>query len=188
VEPEGPLRLNFSGERYTFEPLSAENVLQASKTEGWRTNGPLKGKVVLLGGYYRASRDFYVTPVGRMAGVQLMAQAVESELHGGIRTANHLAAFALDVLAGLIVVLIQHRFRLLPALVISLVAIPCLSFIGSFLAFSTLAWWVSFAPVTAGVLVHELYHHAAEYQRLRQEHRTASGRTSPPSEAQNGAL
>ena len=154
--------------------------------DGIHVRGPLKGKVVLLGGYYRASRDFYVTPVGRMAGLQLMAQAVESELHGGIRTANHLAAFALDVLAGLIVVLLQHRFRLLPALVISLVAIPCLSFIGSFLAFSTLAWWFSFAPVTAGVLVHELYHHAAEHQRLRQTLRTVSGPASPPGEVQSG--
>lgn len=156
-------------------------MILTAKTAGWRTNGPLKGKVVLLGGYYRASRDFYITPVGRMAGLQLMAQAVESELGGGIRTANHVLAFVLDILAGLTVVLVQRRFRLLSALVISLVAIPSLSLVGSLLAFSTFAWWISFAPVTVGVLIHELYHHAAEYRRLSQEH---SARQIPSSEPQ----
>ena len=77
---EGGLRLNFSGERYTFTPLSVRYVLQAASSEGWRTRGPLLGKVAILGGCYRAARDSYVTPVGVMYGLQLMAQAVESEL------------------------------------------------------------------------------------------------------------
>jgi hypothetical protein len=61
------------------------------------------------------------------------------------------------------------------------VAIPSLSLVGSLLAFSTFAWWISFAPVTVGVLIHELYHHAAEYRRLSQEH---SARQIPSSEPQ----
>ena len=39
--------------------------------------------MVLLGGLFHAARDEYTTPLGRMAGVQLMAHAVESELQGG---------------------------------------------------------------------------------------------------------
>jgi CHASE2 domain-containing sensor protein len=163
------LRLNFSGERYTFSPLSVANVLQAAQGTGWRVNGPLHDKVVLFGGYYRAARDFYVTPVGKMAGLQLMAQAVESELGGGIRLQNHLSALILDMICGLILVLIHYRLRLALAVAISLVAIPLLAICGSAIAFHTFAWWINFVPITLGVLIHQLYNHAAEYQRLQKE-------------------
>jgi CHASE2 domain-containing sensor protein len=166
------LRLNFCGERYAFTPLSIANLLKVSTTEGW-PNGPLKDKVVLLGGYYRAGRDFYVTPVGQMAGLQLMAQAVESELGGGIRPATEALAVVLDVLAGLFIVVVNNRLRPAIALVVSLTAIPVLALIGSFMTFATLAWWVSFVPVTVGALIHELHHHALEYHRLLQERETA---------------
>jgi CHASE2 domain-containing sensor protein len=162
------LRLNFSGERYNFSPLSIRMVLQAAKNEGWRANGPFRDKVVLLGGCYRAARDSYVTPVGAMLGLQLMAQAVQSELGGGIRLTNHLFAFVLDILVGFALVFIHHRFSLPIAISLSLFAIPVLSLLGSFLAFSTFAWWFNFVPVTIGVLIHQLYDHAREYHRLRQ--------------------
>ena len=73
-QSEEAVRLNFSGERYTYSPLSIRYVLQASQSEAWRRDSPLKDKVVLLGGCYRAARDSYVTPVGAMAGLQIMAQ------------------------------------------------------------------------------------------------------------------
>ena len=166
-ESEETLRLNFSGERYTYSPLSIRYVLKVWQSEAWRRDSPLKDKVVLLGGCYRAARDSYVTPVGAMAGLQIMAQAVESSIAGGIRPINHLVALLLDILAGLTVVVVQHRFRLSVALALILLAIPLLALVGSFLAFHTFAWWIDFAPVTLGVLIHELYHHAREYQRLR---------------------
>jgi hypothetical protein len=67
----------------------------------------------------------------------------------------------------------------LTGLALTLVAIPLLALAGSFVAFFTFAWWVDFVPVTLGVLIHELYHHAAEYQRLRAEDRTLAGVADP---------
>lgn len=160
------LRLNFAGERYTFSPLSAQFVVQGSRAEEWGVRGPLTGKVVILGGCYRAARDSHVTPVGRMLGLQLMAQAIETELGGGIRAFNHVLELILDLLCGVALVVIHQRFRLFWALVISLVAIPVLCLIGSLAAFSTMARWLNFAPVVLGVLIHQLYDHAREYARM----------------------
>jgi len=163
---EKPLLLNFSGERYSFNPLSVRFVLQAAQGAGWKDRGPLVGKVVILGGCYRAARDSHITPVGKMAGLQLMAQAVESEVGGGIRALNHALEILFDLICGVLLVIIHHRFRLSTALLLSLIAIPVLCLTGSFLAFSTMARWFNFAPVILGVLIHQLYDHSRQYAKM----------------------
>jgi len=160
------LLLNFSGERYSFNPLSVRFVLQGAKGEDWSRRGPLTNKVVILGGCYRAARDTHITPVGKMLGLQLMAQAVESELGGGIRGLNHVVEILFDLVCGVLLVVIHHRFRLLHALILSLLAIPVFCLFGSYLAFSTMARWFNFAPVILGVLIHQLYDHAKQYSRM----------------------
>ena len=163
---EKPLLLNFSGERYSFNPLSVRFVLQAARSAGWKQRGPLVGKVVVLGGCYRAARDTHITPVGKMSGLQLMAQAVESELGGGIRAFNHALEILFDLVCGVLLVIIHHRFRLGTALLLSLIAIPVFCLLGSFVAFSTMARWFNFAPVILGVLIHQLYDHARQYAKM----------------------
>ncbi len=160
------LLLNFSGERYSFNPLSVRFVLQGAQGEDWNRRGPLTNKVVILGGCYRAARDTHITPVGKMLGLQLMAQAVESELGGGIRGFNHLVEILFDLVCGALLVVIHHRFRLLRALILSLLAIPVFCLFGSYLAFSTMARWFNFAPVILGVLIHQLYDHAKQYSKM----------------------
>jgi len=178
------LVLNFAGERFSFTPLSARYVLQAQDQPGWKTpHGPLRDQIVLLGGNYRAARDTQVTPVGSMQGVQLMAQAIESEFAGGgIRPLNEYLAVLLDLLSGAILVYINYRcsLRLGKALLLSLIGLVILPLVSSYLAFSTLARWFNFVPIIMGVLVHELYEHGRDYQHLREkylelEHLHASG-------------
>jgi CHASE2 domain-containing sensor protein len=161
------LLLNFSGERYNFAPLSASLVLQGAQGEDWKLRGPLTNKVVILGGCYRAARDTYITPVGKMLGMQLMAQAVESELGGGIRAFNHLVELLFDLVCGVLLVIIHHRFRPFAALTLSLIAIPVFCLCGSYLAFSTMARWFNFVPVILGVQIHQLYDHAKDYSRMQ---------------------
>ena len=164
---ERGLLLNFSGERFNFSPLSARFVLKIAREPGWADNGPLRNRIVLLGGFFRASRDTQITPIGKMAGVQLMAQAIETELRGGgIRPLNEVLAFILDILAGTILVWFSYRFRLSTALTLSLLAIPFFSLTSSYLAFASFGRWFNFVPVIIGVLIHELYHHAREYHHL----------------------
>jgi hypothetical protein len=44
--------------------------------------------------------------------------------------------------------------------------IPLVSLTGSLFAFSSFAYWIDFAPVVLGVVIHQLYDHAQEYRRL----------------------
>lgn len=169
----GELRLNFAGERFGFAPLSVGSVLSIAEQQdatGWRANGPLAGRIALLGGYYRAARDVYGTSVGPMNGVQILAQAIESEMHhGGIRPINHWLAIGLEILSGVLLVAVHHRLHARPgrALIVSLVLMPILVLASSLIAFSTLALWFSFVPVVISVLIHQLWEHAREYQKLK---------------------
>jgi CHASE2 domain-containing sensor protein len=162
--------LNFSGNRYDFPTYSASFVLTAHDAEWWKDKSPFQGKVVLLGGSYRAGRDVYVTPSGATTGVQLMAQVVESELQGGgITEFNKLLMVVFDFVAWIALVAIYYFCRLSIALWTSIVAIPLLCLAGSLFAFSSLAYWADFAPVVIAVLIHQLYDHAQEYRRLLKE-------------------
>ncbi|MEK6300316.1 MAG: CHASE2 domain-containing protein [Acidobacteriota bacterium] len=159
--------LNFSGYRYSFSSLSAKQVLELSDGEGWSNNGPLGGRIVLLGGRYRAARDEYVTPLGPMAGVDLMAQAIASELRGGgIGHANKLLMLLLEIIGGACLVFLNRSFSLGWAVLLSCVGVPVLALAGSFFAFSSLAYWANFVPILVSVLIHELYERAREHWRM----------------------
>ena len=174
ASPDDGLRLNFAGERFNFKPLSVQFVLDAaanSRAPGsvWGTQGLLTQKIVLLGGYYRQARDTEATAIGSISGLQINAQAIESELHGGgIRPMNRWLEFTFDLLAGCVLVIVNYelRTRLARALGLSLLLVPVLCLVASFLAFSAFALWFNFVPVVVSVLVHQFYQHAREYQRL----------------------
>jgi CHASE2 domain-containing sensor protein len=159
--------LNFSGNRYDFPIYSASFVRAARQAEWWKGKSPFRGKVVLLGGSYRAGRDVYVTTKGTTTGVELMAQVVESELQGrGITQFNKFLMVIFDFAAWIVLVAVYYFCRLSIALWISIVAIPLASLAGSLFAFSSLAYWMDFAPIILGVVIHQLYDHAQEYRRL----------------------
>jgi len=169
---EEPIVLNFSGERYRFPRVTAGQALQAANGDGWAQQGPLTGKIVLLGGTYRAARDEYVTPIGLRTGVELMAQAIETELQGGgIRSANHWLMLVLEILVGLALVTLHYYFysSLEWVMTLSIVAIPVLTCLCSWLAFNTFSLWASFIPIVVSVVIHQLYDHARECQRIHRE-------------------
>jgi CHASE2 domain-containing sensor protein len=165
--PQKGFLLNFSGDRFNFTPLSVSHVLAIANKPGWKEKSPLTGKIVLLGGFYQAGRDTHITPVGEMTGVQIMAQAVETELSGGgIRPLHELNAFGLDILVGILLVVLHRLFSLRLALLLNLAAIPILSLVASYVVFSSFSRWLNFAPLVVGVLIHELYHQARDYERV----------------------
>ncbi len=167
------LVLNFSGDRYRFRHLSAEQVLQASHEDYWARmpngKGKLDGKIVLIGGLYHAARDDYVTPVGAMAGVELMAQAIESDLEGGgIRLVNHfLMLFAEFGIAALLVALEWHWAPFRDYLFVRLLAAVALILTGSLVAFHSLAYWANFVPIVFAVILHQLHQHVKKYRSLQ---------------------
>ncbi|HEV3215564.1 MAG TPA: CHASE2 domain-containing protein [Vicinamibacterales bacterium] len=174
------LRLNFAGDRFNFTPLSVQDVLKAVEADkkaggqtAWGTDGLLTHKIVLLGGNYRAARDTQITPIGRLNGVQIHAQAIESELHGGgIGSLEIWQELALDVVIGYALFLVNYwlRSRLAAALAVSLLLIPLLCLGASYAVFSAFAFWLNFIPVVASVLIHVFYEQAREYQKLAAAH------------------
>ena len=167
-----PLRLNFAGERFSFTPLSVGVVLTAAEADpgggGWSQRGPLVGKIVLLGGHYRAARDTHVTPIGSMSGVQIVAQAIQSELGGGgIRMLNEGISLALDIALGFLLVAIHRRLhhRVGLAVLVTFGLFPILCLLASYVAFSTFGLWFNFAAVVTSVLIDQLYRRVIENQR-----------------------
>jgi hypothetical protein len=150
--------------------LPARDLLDAIHSPNWAAHDPYAGKIVLLGGFFAAGRDSHVTPVRPMQGVELIAQAIENEL-GGAATPplNGILAIALDVLAGIGLVVLSTVLDFFPAVVVSLIGIPLFAVAVSFFAFSSSVLWFDFVPMLVGVFLHELYDHAQEYTKLRAE-------------------
>lgn len=169
------LLLNFVGDRYAFPRLSAQAILSASKGPGWVADGPVRGKIVLIGGTYRAARDLHVTPAGPMAGVEIMAQAVESELQGtGIRLANKVAMLGAELTCGYLIALAHHLLAIRWATLLSLLAIPVLSIASSLAAFFSVSRWANFVPVLIAALIHQLYE-SAKRGKTPEESRSTGG-------------
>ena len=162
--------INFIGDRLAFEHLSSTAILALSAVPGWNASNPLKGKIVLLGGAFRAARDKFFTPVGRMDGVDILAHTVHSELPGGeVPRPGGGFFFAADLLLG---VLLVAGVWLLPrawALPVIFVAMPLLAFGASWAAFQSVGYFASFVPVLGGVLIHELIEHVLEHRHLLHE-------------------
>ncbi len=164
------LVLNFAGDRYHFDHFAARHILAGSKTPFWDNNAPVRDMIVLVGGTYRTARDEYVTPVGRMYGVELIAQAIESDLRGGgIREVNRILASVLEFGMSILLLYVNWRFPGRYTATISLATIIGLSMLGSFLAFHALAYWFNFTAVLVSIWIHTLWEQTKERRELRHE-------------------
>ncbi len=164
----------FSGGRSRFRVISAQAVLAAKDQPWWRDSSPLRDRIVIVGGLYRAARDEYVTPLGPFHGVELQALSVEAELgRGAVAQVNHAMLLAIEVLAGLVLVLVNWRFP--PGTVVSLFAnglsVVGVAFVGSYLAFSMFSYWASFVPLALAVRIHQTFDWARENRKIRHEWR-----------------
>ena len=107
------LLMNFLGDHFTFTHITARTVLESyGRREFWSSEkSPIRDKIVLLGGTYKAARDVHPTPIGQVPGVELLAMAIESELQGtGIRTLHEATSILIDILFGSLLVYLNWRF------------------------------------------------------------------------------
>lgn len=181
-EPAGadcaPAAAEGAGEDYQLSrrlQLTASEVL-ANEAEAGRARGegereeyrPLKGKIVLVGGTYSSyARDEHRTPLGMMAGVEVIAQVLETELEGGgLPPPNWLIVVALLLFDNLLLVLIFKGFGHSPVrtLAVSVAAVLLVALFCSAAAFRTPRFWVYFVPVLFVALILELYDHAKDYR------------------------
>jgi CHASE2 domain-containing sensor protein len=122
-----------------------------------------RDKIVIVGGTYD-KKDFFMTPVGRISGTEVLANITQSILSGNLITrANFAKAFAIQIILGAIVALL---FILIPrfwATVICFVALVPMVATASILSFSSSYYWVSFIPTIAGVMFHGWVKRVEEY-------------------------
>jgi CHASE2 domain-containing sensor protein len=164
------LVLNFAGDRYHFAELPARHLLTAAKKDYWATKSPCRDAIVIVGGTYRAARDAYATPVGMRSGMQIIAQAVESDLQGrGIRELNYWLANLLEYLNSLLIIFLAWRFPTRFGVLASLCTTIVLSIIASHLAFHTGGLWFNFSAVLIATWLHLLWEQSKEHRELRHE-------------------
>lgn len=76
-----PWRIDFAGPPGTLATFPSGPLVRLARA-GVRpeADNPFRGKIVLVGGTFEESRDFYPTPVGRMAGVEIQAHMIHTLL------------------------------------------------------------------------------------------------------------
>src|SRR5271157_2078883 len=168
-EEEG-LILNFSGDRYDFPRMSVRQLKQAAARPFWSTSSPLQGRIVLLGGAYRAARDLYFTPVGPRHGVEIAAQAIQSELsRGGVRPLNRGIALLIHFASGVAFLWLNQKFHGRYMLLINALFIAVASLFGSYLSFHALAYWFNFTAVLVSLWIHVLWEREAHARKMKDE-------------------
>lgn len=167
-----PLVLAFSEPRHReVHFLSASDLLGIAATDGWKHNAPIKGKIVMLGGTFALSGDVsHETPLGPRAGVELISDAIETELQGPPTTPLSEVLMVFFELIGGYFLTAWHFFsKKWSSVILRILAVPVLALGSSLLAFWSLAYWANFIPVLAGVLLHELHEHFKNHRDLVRE-------------------
>jgi len=170
-ESARPARVNFRGPKNAFDHLSIVTLRKLKNLPAW-TAQPLLGKIVLLGGSYRAARDTYPTPLRYLDGVDIIANTVDMDLPGNkglaesptwLNVFGYLEGVAL--LVGLYFVSRTWSF------IIIVLTGPIYALVVNWLAFQWAGTFVSFVPCFVGIVIHQIVEHTIEYHRLHRENR-----------------
>jgi CHASE2 domain-containing sensor protein len=163
------IQINFGQHR--FQSLSSNSLLKLSQIDSWRNGAnALKGRLVLVGGSFRAARDKYNTPIGHMDGIEILAHSIDTLLPGGsLPRISNLGSFWIEFAVGVFFLLPAYYLPRIWALAILVCTLPVMSFLASFVVFQMFGYFVSFVPVLAGVFIHEMIEHYEVYFRLRRE-------------------
>jgi CHASE2 domain-containing sensor protein len=153
-------------QEYRFDTYSASTVLRGARGSAWQSEGVLTGKIVLLAGMYEAGRDRYQTPVGVMSGTEILAEAIETELHGGgVRPPSEPLLFLLNAVVGVALILVYEEWGFRVGAVANAIAIPVVPPVLSLACFSTTRYWIIFILMPIALLIE----HAYLYGRKRQK-------------------
>jgi CHASE2 domain-containing sensor protein len=140
--------------------LTALQAIKLAEQGSLPDANPFRDKIVLLGGAY-LDEDVHQTPLGAMRGVDVIAQAVETELRGGgDEVPNKATLLLLEVFEGALVVLLFqffHRYRFGLALVLNLLVLFAIALVCGTLAFGSPLRFIYFLPLLLCVLVYEFF-------------------------------
>ncbi len=113
-----------------------------------------RDKIVIVGGTFD-EKDFFATPVGRMSGIEILGNIIESILRGNLITPTSFwKAFAIQVFLGVTTAWIFMIFSRFWAILICLLALAPAVAVASLLSFSSSHYWFDFVPTIAGVMIY----------------------------------
>ncbi len=161
------LYVRFAGDTAATHRLHipASQLLEMSKDAGWASGDLVRDKIVIIGGTY-LGQDRHQTPLGLMAGVDVVASATETELMGGgFKPPSNWLKFLLTLFDGVLLVVLFHRVGFKKAILYSLLLIPALALLCSLVAYRGLSGWLYFAPTLVIVLVHQVVEHVKDYRK-----------------------
>jgi hypothetical protein len=131
----------------------------------------VRGKVVLIGGAYRAARDTYETPLGLLPGVAINGYVVRSQIQGNfLHEQNRPAVIVLDLGAGCALVLIVFSRRIWPDwTVLRIAAVVLLVTIVAGVASLGLQYIAGCGALLLGMMIHLIEHGHHEEAEHRKE-------------------
>lgn len=93
-----------------------------------------------------------------MAGVELIALAIESDFTGGIRKFQKWFEILADFVFGSSIVLVYFYYRRRPrfAFKLCLFGVPAIAVLLSLILFRTTAYWFNFIPIVIGMVMHQM--------------------------------
>lgn len=146
---------NFIGnyEHFDYE-VKLKDLLAAYRSEPVQGKTIFMDKIVIIGGTFD-KRDFYMTPVGRMSGMEIIANITQSIISGSLITPTSFwKAFVIQVMLGIAVALIFVCFSRFWATIICLLGLMPGVVIASLWSFSSSHYWFDFVPAIAGVMLY----------------------------------
>jgi CHASE2 domain-containing sensor protein len=173
--PNQEMLIRYSGDQQGSHRM----MLTASKlhelSQAWKPDSsPIQGRIVLLGGSY-LHEDVHKTPIGEINGVEVLANVIETELHGNaIKAPGQTITYLIELFEAFGLILMFHFWPFRKALVASIALIPAVSAVFSIYAYGDIAHIGHFFIVLLGLLFFEIYEH---FRREQFPHLISQGKT-----------
>jgi adenylate cyclase len=144
--------INFVGKAGTFLTIGSDTLARIG--DGEEPADALRGRIALLGGTFVESRDYYMTPLGSMAGVEIHANVVHMlTTRRFIQPSSWLAGLAVNALVVLVAGVVLTALRPLPGTLVCVAGAVVLGVPAAVLAFERGGYWIDFVlPVLAASL------------------------------------
>jgi adenylate cyclase len=148
--------INYVGPSGTFTPIPSDVVAAIGDADGdAAADNPLRGRIALVGGTFADSRDFYPTPHGLMAGVEIHANVVHMlTTRRFIRPSGWGVGLAINALVVLVAGVVLVTLRPLIGTLVCVVGAVVIGVPAALLAFDRGGYWIDFVlPVVATALL-----------------------------------
>jgi CHASE2 domain-containing sensor protein len=157
---------NFIGNyEYFNREINLRRLLEEYRSIEVEGETIFKDKIVIIGGTFDRT-DFHMTPVGRMSGMEILANITQSIINGSLITPTSFwKAFVIQVILGIVVAFIFILLSRFWATLICLLALIPGVAVASILSFSSSHYWFDFVPTIAGVMFYGRIRKAEEVVR-----------------------